>query len=567
MSPLDATRPAAGPMGLAPGPGDELLFVPLGGSGEIGMNLNLYGYGGQWLMVDCGVMFGDDSTPGIELIMPDPQFITERREDLLALVLTHGHEDHIGAVAHLWPRLRCPVYASPFTAALLRRKLAEAGLKDELRIRDLPLDRAIRIGPFEVEAILLTHSIPEPSALVLRTPLGTILHTGDWKFDPDPLVGPVADEAALRRLGESDVLALIGDSTNALVPGTSGSERSVRTRLTELIGGYDGCVAVACFASNVARLETVAHAARAHDRVPALVGRSLRRIDEAAREAGYLRELPPFFGEQEITTLPRRRRLLLCTGSQGEPRAALSRIATDAHPHIKLGAGDTVIFSSRVIPGNERPILALQDRLRRLGVEVVTALQEDVHVSGHPAREELARMYQWVRPRLAIPVHGEHAHLTAHAELARDCQVPQTLVPENGSVVRLAPGTPAIVDHVPAGRLALDGRRLVPMDSSAIKRRRRIARDGAVVATLVVDGRGRLVAEPQLSLMGLADDDADLVLESAAAIAVKEAVRDLSGEDRRDDQAISETARRALRRVVLAEHGKKPPIEIHVVRV
>src|SRR5271168_3623973 len=442
---------------------NALLFVTLGGANEIGMNLSLYGYAGDWLILDCGVTFGDDSQPGLEVVMPDPAFIVERRDRLLGIVATHAHEDHIGAIPYLWPQLRCPVWATPFTASLLRAKLAEAGLADKVRINIVPMSGRFTIGPFDLELITLTHSIPEPNAVVLRTAAGTVLHTGDWKFDPDPLIGEPADEAALRRLGDEGVLAMICDSTNALRPGSSGSEADLRRSLTELVGRYDARVAVACFASNVARLETIAHAAAAHGRDVALVGRSLWRIDKAARENGYLADLPRFLTEDEAGYIPRDKIVLICTGSQGEPRAALARIAREDHPNIVLETGDVVIFSSRIIPGNEKSINRLQNALVRLGIEIITEEDHFVHVSGHPARDELVRMYQMVRPKVAIPVHGEARHLIAHAHLAEECQVEQPLVIQNGDLVRLDRGGGAIVDAVPVGRIASDGKSLLPI--------------------------------------------------------------------------------------------------------
>ncbi len=482
--------------------------MALGGANEIGMNLGLYGYAGDWLILDCGVTFGDDSQPGLEVVMPDPAFIAERRDRLLGIVATHAHEDHIGAIPYLWPQLRCPVWATPFTASLLRAKLVEVGLADKVRINIVPLSGRFTIGPFDLELVTLTHSIPEPNAVVLRTRAGTVLHTGDWKLDPDPLIGEPADEAALTRLGDEGVLALIGDSTNALRPGRSGSEADLRRSLTDLVGRYDARVAVGCFASNVARLETIAHAAVAHGREVALVGRSLWRIDKAARENGYLAGLPPFLTEDEAGYVPRDKILMICTGSQGEPRSALARIARDDHPSVELEPGDVVIFSSRIIPGNEKSIGRLQNALARLGVEIVTEEDHFVHVSGHPARDELIRMYQMIRPRIAIPVHGEARHLIAHANLAAECQVPQPLIIENGDMVRLGSGAAAIVDEVPVGRLASDGKSLLPVDGSALKDRRRAGFNGNVVATLVLDRLGRLAAPPAIAVIGLVEAEA-----------------------------------------------------------
>jgi ribonuclease J len=549
-----------------PGP-DELLFLPLGGAGEIGMNLNLYGHDGKWLMVDLGVSFGDEATPGIEVIMPNPRFIEERREDLVGLVLTHAHEDHLGAVPYLWERLGCPVWATPFTAAVLRRKLHDSEIAGQVPIIEVPMSGRFQAGPFEIELVTLTHSIPEPNALVIRTGAGTVLHSGDWKFDPEPLVGPAADIDALRRLGEEQILALVCDSTNALVAGHSGSEAEVREELTRLFGRFQNRIAVACFASNVARLESVVHAALAHDRHVALVGRSMRRIVEAAQETGYLHGLPPFVSEHDAGYLPREKVALLCTGSQGEPRSALARIARNDHPQVTLDPGDAVIFSSRVIPGNEKAIGALQNDLARLEVEIVTAEDEPVHVSGHPAREELARMYQLVRPRIAIPVHGERRHLEAHARLAEECQVPQAIAAENGRMIRLAPGPAEVAGEVEFGRIGLDGSALVPLGGALIKHRHRISASGSAVATLVMGRDGRLIAEPQVTLHGLVDPDADGAALGSAAAAVRSAVEALNPGQRSDDAAVKEAARLAVRRYIHAERGKKPLTDVHLVRV
>jgi ribonuclease J len=546
---------------------EELLFLPLGGAGEIGMNLNLYGHAGKWLMIDLGIAFGNESTPGIDVIMPDPAFIAERREDLAGLVLTHAHEDHIGAVPYLWPRLRCPIYATPFTASVLRRKLVEAGLHLEAEITEVPMSGRFAVGPFEIELITLTHSIPEPNAVVVRTPLGTVLHTGDWKLDPEPLVGPNADEDALRRLGEEGVLAMVGDSTNAMVEGESGSESEVRDSLMELVGRFKNRVAVACFASNVARLETLAHVAAAHGRHLALVGRSFWHVSQAARENGYLADLPEFVTEHDVGYLPRNAVLMACTGSQGEPRSALARIARGEHPNVVLEKGDAVIFSSRVIPGNERAIGQLQNDLVRLGVEIVTDREYFVHVSGHPARDELAAMYRWIRPKIAIPVHGELRHLVEHAEFARSLQVSEAVVALNGSLVRLAPGPAEIVGEVPAGRLGLDGKALVPLNGGVLRSRHRTLRNGSAVATLVVDGEGRLLAEPQLAAQGLLDPEADQPAYDETVAAIRAALEDLPAAARLDDAAVKEAARLAVRRTLHAIRGKKPVTEVHLVRI
>ena len=557
---MDATTafPAGAP--------EDLHFVALGGAGEIGMNLNLYGYRGRWLMIDLGITFGDDETPGVDVIMPDTTFIEERREALAGIVLTHAHEDHIGAVQYLWPRLGCPVYATPFTAALLRRKLAETPLAD-LPITVISMEGRFSVGPFDLELITLTHSIPEPNAVVLRTAQGTILHTGDWKLDPDPLVGPTADEGALRALGDEGVLALVGDSTNALRDGEAGSEGEVRGALLSLVQKCKGRVAVACFASNVARLQSLADVAEATDRHIALVGRSLWRIVGAARETGYLDRDLPFMSDREAGWLPRDRTLLVCTGSQGEPRAALTRIAKNAHPHISLEKGDSCIFSSRIIPGNEKPISRLHDDLLRMGVDVLTERDHFVHVSGHPCRDELVRMYQWVRPRLAIPVHGERRHMVAHAELARSCQVPETILAENGTVVRLAPGTPTVVAHVPTGRLALEGDAVLPLEGPALRARQRISNHGALVATLVLDRDGKTLQPPRIAAPGIYDEETDGPSLAEVASAATAALDRLSVRDRRDDTAVEEAVATAIRRVVRIGRGKRPMTTVHLVRV
>ncbi|NKB57063.1 MAG: MBL fold metallo-hydrolase [Alphaproteobacteria bacterium] len=546
----------------------ELLFLSLGGAGEIGMNLNLYGHAGAWLMVDLGITFGDDETPGIDVIMPDPTFIEERVDTLAGLVLTHAHEDHIGAVPYLWRRLRCPLYATPFTASILRRKLAEAGLEKEAPITEIPLSGRFDVGPFNIELITLTHSIPEPNACVIRTGAGTVMHTGDWKLDPDPRIGPSTDEAALIRAGEEGILAMVCDSTNVLVEGTSGSEGDVRAKLTEMIGKYDNRIVVACFASNVARLDSIAHAAAAHDRSVGLVGRSLWRFYDAAQENGYLTDIPRFLSPKEANLLPRDKVVLICTGSQGEPRAALSRIARNDHSDAALDPGDVVIFSSRVIPGNEKSIGRLQNRLTALGVDLLTTHEEKhIHVSGHPARDELAQMYQWVRPKIAVPVHGEERHMRAHAKLAQECQVPEAFFAPNGTVLKLAPGPAEIVDEVFSGRLALDGSRLISMGSSALRERRKMLHSGAAVVTVIVNQAGELQTDPQISTHGVFDLEDDYEIAESLIDSAAETVEDLPRPSRRDDDAIREAVRVAVRRKFRALCGKRPKVDIHLIRL
>ena len=546
---------------------DDLIFLPLGGAGEIGMNLNLYGHSGKWLMVDLGITFGDDMTPGVDLITPDPTFIAERRDDLLGLVLTHAHEDHLGAVPHLWPRLRCPVYATPFTARVLRRKLLEHGLEDEVPVHIVPLGGEVVLPPFDITFMAITHSILEPNALAIRTPAGTVLHTGDWKLDPEPLVSAPTDEAAFRAVGDAGVVAMVCDSTNALVDGTSGSEAGVRQRLIDLVGTKTGRVAITTFASNVARIKTMAEVARAHDRHLIVVGRSLWRMIEAARETGYMDDLGPVLDDREGGYLPPEKVLYLCTGCQGEPRGAMARIAGGSHPEVTLGAGDCVIFSSRIIPGNERAIGRMHNQLVEAGIDVVSERDADVHVSGHPCRDELAAMYCWVRPRIAVPVHGEMRHMRAHASLARGLQVPHAAIAANGQVLRLDADAPEVVGEVQSGRLLIDGSRLVENSDGALRDRRRLMFDGTIVTTLVVDEAGELLADPSVVLQGLPGCGDGGPLPDMVEEAIDTAVDRLGRGARRHDERIEEAARVAARRCVRAFCGKRPVTEVRVLRL
>ncbi len=547
---------------------DELLFVALGGAGEIGMNMNLYGFGPpqdmRWMIVDCGVTFANGTVPGIDVLMADPAFIEERRENLEGLVLTHAHEDHLGAVQYLWDRLRCPVYATPFAASILRRKLPETGLEGKLKVNQIDLGGTFNVGPFAIEMISLTHSIPEPNALAIRTGAGLVLHTGDWRLDPGPVVGGTADEEALKRLGDDGVLAVVGDSTNVFNPTSSGSESDLLESLTDLIAGRENRVAIACFATNVARLKTVSQAARSNGRDVVLAGRSLRRIDEAARENGYLDGVPAFLAEEDAGHLPKDKSLIICTGSQGEPRSALARIAAGDHPRVSLDEGDVVIFSSKIIPGNEMNISALQNKLIGRGVEVITEYDRFVHVSGHPCRDEMRRMYEYVRPRVSIPVHGETRHLLEHARLADECGVAERVVAENGSMVRLFPGPAGIVDHVPTGRLALVGKRLVALDGDLVRRRNRALYNGTALVTVVLNGAGKPVSELRISTIGVFEEGEDCGLAIDAA---GRAIAELPAKSRKDDETVSEAVRIAVRRVLREKFGRKPETIVHVVRV
>jgi ribonuclease J len=559
---------------MMPAPGDELVFLPLGGSNEIGMNFNLYGYGPahnrKWIVVDLGVTFGDQTTPGVEIILPDPTFIEEHAKDVLGIVLTHAHEDHIGAVAWLWPRLKAPLYATPFTAFLLREKLREAGLADGAHITEIPLGGAFTLGPFELTLLTLTHSIPEPNGVAIRTPLGVVLHTGDWKIDPDPLTGEATDEAAIRRLGDEGVLAMVCDSTNVFVDGEAGSEADVRTVLSSLIAGLKGGVAAACFASNVARMDTIIRAAEAAGRRVCLVGRSMIRMSQAARSVGLLDGVGPFLNDVEAKKFPKQQVLYLCTGSQGEPRAALARMADRTHPHVKLGQGDACIFSSRIIPGNEVPIRNMQNKLADLGVRLYTERDHPgIHVSGHPCRAELERMYQWARPTIAIPTHGERRHLLEHAAFARDLQISQAVAPRNGDMVRLAPGKAEIIDEVPAGRLYVDAGVVTAENGEALRERRHAAVNGMLTVSLVLDGRDRIAAGPLVRAMGLPGDEDYTASEAAEDLGLeaKDAFYALSLSDRDNDSAVEAALSRALKKAAFRIWKRRPVVEASVLRV
>ncbi|MDX2277085.1 MAG: ribonuclease J [Hyphomonadaceae bacterium] len=560
---------------IKPKPADELVFLPLGGSGEIGMNLNAYGFGPpddrRWIIVDIGVTFGrEELTPGVDLILPDPSYLEDERDNILGIVLTHAHEDHIGALPWLWPRLKAPVYATPFTAALVREKLRERGLLERVPLTLIPLKGKLELGPFDIEFITLTHSIPEPNGLAIRTPLGLVWHTGDWKIDPDPLIGEVTDEAALRAMADEGVLAMVCDSTNVFVEGDSGSEADVRTKLTEVIAGCRNKVAVTAFASNVARVDTVIRAAHASGRTVCLVGRSMHRIVGAAKSVGLLADLPPLIDENEAGGVPDQNILYLCTGSQGESRAALARIARGDHRHVTLGKGDTVIFSSREIPGNETAIHHLYAQLDERGVEVITSDNAPVHVSGHPARDELRQMYQWARPRIAVPVHGERRHILEHVKLAQALQVPEAIAPRNGDLIRLAPGPASVIDEVPSGRLYLDGAVLIPPEDDALRDRKRLGAEGAVMVTLAVTERkNQLAAGPHVSLRGLplADDDEAEEAEDELIRAAEAAFGKLGAADRGDDEAIEAALVRAVRKAAERIWNKRPLVDVSVLRL
>ncbi len=551
----------------------ELVFAALGGIGEIGMNLSIYGFDDgrrrQWLIVDCGVSFAsEEQLPGVDLILPDIRYLIEERRNILGLVLTHGHEDHMGALIDLWPRLHVPLYATPFTAALFEAKrLSEPGAP-EVPVKIVPLGGGLTLGPFAIEFINVAHSIPESNALAIRTPAGTVLHTGDWKIDVTPLVGPPTDEAKLAALGNEGVLALIGDSTNAVRDGRSPSEADVAKTLAELIRTAPARVAVTTFASHVGRIRAVADAARAADREVVVVGRAMERVTQVARETGYLDGVQDFRSADSYGYLPPDKVLALCTGSQGEPRAALARIAEDEHPEVTLVRGDRVIFSSRAIPGNEKAVARVINGLIAQGVEVITDRTHLVHVSGHPRRDELRQMIGWVRPKILIPAHGEALHLAEHAELARQAGVPRVQVCRNGDLVRLAPDGPAIIDEIPAGRLYKDGNLLVNAEARTVTSRRRLSIAGLVSVALALTEKGMLVADPEVELFGIPESDArGGSMSEIARDAVEHAFESMPKPRRRDPDAVSEAVRRAVRAAIAEHWSKKPMCHVHVLVV
>ncbi|MCH1486990.1 MAG: ribonuclease J [Alphaproteobacteria bacterium] len=546
----------------------ELVFLPLGGTGEIGMNCNLYGFGArgkrQWIMVDLGVTFGKHSDPGIDVITPDISFIEKQKKNLCGLLLTHGHEDHIGAVAHLWPRLKCPVYATPFTAALVRGKLAEAGLLDEVPLHIIEPHAHLEIGPFAIDYICLTHSIAEPSALAIEVEGARILHTGDWKIDPDPVIGKLTEVDRLKALGDAGIDAIICDSTNVLSPGRSGSEADVGRMLEDVVCESTGRVVITTFASNVARLTSIAAAAVKSGRHLCLAGRGMHKIYQAARETGYLTQFPEIVDESDAGYLPPEKVLICCTGSQGESNAALGRMANGRHPHLTLEPGDRVIFSSKMIPGNETEILALQNQLAQIDVEIISPNGSDIHVSGHPCRDELADMYEWARPRSAIPVHGEYRHLIAHAALAKELGVAEPCRVHNGDVVRLAPAPTEVIDAVQTGRLHLDGYIMTEGGSAALKERRKISYNGVVFVAVPIDAANRLAGQVEVELAGAPADDGMVKLTDWTLDAVERAIPS-SGRltPERAEQDISVAVRRELSR----RWGKKPLVIVSFVSV
>jgi ribonuclease J len=541
-------------------PRNELLFLALGGSGEIGMNVNLYGCDGKWLMVDCGITFGDASYPGIDVILPDLQFIEDRVDDLLGIVLTHGHEDHIGALPYLAADLGVPLYATPFTAGLIHGKLAEEGIEDRIELNVVKEEGPFDIGPFTITYTPLAHSIPEGNAVLIETPYGKVFHTGDWKLDEAPSLGGSATAEELTAIGDKGVLALVCDSTNVFNPEASGSEADVRKGLDEVVAGAKGRVLVTTFASNAARLQTLGEVARDTGRELCVAGRSLDRIIRVAKATGYLRDFPELIDFDKAMTLPASRVLIVATGGQGEPRAALNRIAEGSHV-LKLHQGDLVVFSSRQIPGNEIAIGKIMNTLADKGVDIITDRQAFVHVSGHPGRPELAAMYKWIRPEIIVPVHGEIRHMHEQARFALSQGVPKAVKQQNGEIIRLAPNGPAKIGHATVGRLVLDGDVILPADGATMGERRRIALYGQMSVAVAIDRKGKLLGAPQIRVQGVpVEEDREDLIE-AAADAAAEAVK----KDWRDREKLRESLRLAVRRVAVRFTGKKPVVDVLLI--
>jgi ribonuclease J len=544
--------------------GAEFVFVPLGGVGEIGMNLYLYGYSRDgarhWLIIDMGVTFGSEYEPGVDVILPDISFLEEERHNISGLLLTHAHEDHFGAVVDLWPRLGgVPVYATAFTAEMLKSKLSEAGLADGFPLEIMPMGGKRSIGPFDVELVSMSHSIPEPSAVIITTPLGAALHTGDWKLDENPLTSAPTDVTRLQALGQNGLAALICDSTNAVRDGVSPSEADVAATLDRLIREAPERVAVTTFASNVARIRSVANAARNAGRELVVVGRAMYRVIDAAQATGYLDPDLQFHEETAFESLPRRKVVALCTGSQGEPRAAMARIAAGDHPNVTLAEGDRVIFSSRTIPGNEKAVGRVQNALADKEIEVITDQDAPVHVSGHPRRGELEQLYRWVKPDVAVPMHGEGRHLEAHAKLAEKLGVKEVIRARNGAVVRLLPGPAKIIDDVPVGRLYRDGAILTRADDGQVRERRKLSFAGSVSVSVILSEKGALLADPEIALSGLpASNTNGVSFATIARDAAIGTIESIPRPRRKDSALVSEAVRRSVRAAVNQAWGKKP---------
>ena len=551
---------------------EEFIFCPLGGSGEIGMNMNLFAYGNpdnrKWLIVDIGVTFADDTIPGIDLIYPDPGFIVEKKDDLVGLVLTHGHEDHIGAIAHIWPKLKCNIYATPFTSVLIQEKFKEKKIDISNKLKIVQLNGNIQLGPFKVEFITLTHSILEPNGLSIETPSGTLLHTGDWKIDPNPMIGQKINEKKLKEIGEKGILAMVCDSTNVFSPGRAGSEGDVRKSLLKIIENKKKRVIVTSFASNVARMESIFYCAEKTGRQISLVGRSMQRIYKAARQCNYLNNFIEPLDPRDAKKIDRKKILYLCTGSQGEPNGAMMRVANYIHRDVMIEKNDTVIFSSKIIPGNEKKLYKLHNQLVKNGIDVVSEDNEFVHVSGHPNRDDLKDMYNWVKPKSVIPVHGEHRHMIEHINFAKEMQVPYPVQVENGDIVQLYPGDkPLVIDKAPVGRIYVDGNISVGEDSQSLKDRINISYNGFVEVTILINNSGNIVKNPIVSCKGIPrnteNDNFVFDLEDR----IKNICKTFSLKNAKQEHNLIENIKTNCRKIVKQMTGKRPYTNVNLIRI
>ena len=550
---------------------ENLLFCPLGGSGEIGMNMNLYAYGNEenqkWIIVDMGVTFADDSVPGVDLIYPDAGFIIDKKDELLGIVLTHAHEDHIGSISHIWPKLKCKIYATPFTAVLIQEKFKEKKIDITNYLKIVELNSQIKLGPFEIDFVTLTHSILEPNGLSITTPEGVILHTGDWKVDPNPLIGNKVDEKKLRSIGEKGVIAMICDSTNVFSPGRAGSENDVRESLLKIISSQKKRVLVTSFASNVARMESIFYIAKQTKRNISLVGRSMNRIYKAAKQCGYLKDVIEPVDPRDANKISRERIIFLCTGSQGEPMGALNRIANEIHPDVNIESGDTVIFSSKIIPGNEKKLYALQNSIVKRNIDVITEENAFVHVSGHANREDLKDMYQWVKPKCVIPVHGEHRHMKEHISFAKEMQIPFNLKIENGDIIRISKDQkPEIIDQAPTGKIYLDGNVAVSLDSSSIKERKNISVNGLLEITLIISNNGK-IKKPIISFRGIPQDETSETFKFDLEDEITKTCKSFDVKNFKQEKNLIDAIKQNCRKIIKEKTGKRPFTNVNIARV
>ena len=551
---------------------EEFIFCPLGGSGEIGMNMNLYAYGNpgnrKWIIVDIGVTFADDTIPGIDLIYPDPGFIIDKKDDLVGLILTHAHEDHIGAIAHIWPKLLCDIYATPFTSVLIKEKFKEKKIDIGNKLKIVQLNGSVELNPFKVEFVTLTHSILEPNGLSIQTPAGVVLHTGDWKIDPNPLIGEKINEKKLKKIGEKGVLAMICDSTNVFSPGRAGSESDVRKSLLTIMENKQKRIIVTSFASNVARMESIFYCAKKTGRQISLVGRSMHRIYKAAKQCGYLSNLIVPLDPRDAKKIDRKKIVYLCTGSQGEPNGAMMRISNYQHPDVIMEKNDTVIFSSKIIPGNEKKLYKLHNQLVKNGIEVVSEENHFVHVSGHPNREDLKEMYNWVKPKSVIPVHGEHRHMIEHINFAKEMQVPHPVQVENGDIVQLYPGDkPEVNDKAPVGRMFVDGKLSVGEDSQSLKERINISYNGILEVTILINNSGLMVKNPIISFKGIPSNGESSNFVFDLADKIKNTCKTYSLKSSKQEQNLIEEVKSNCRKVVKEKTGKRPYTNVNLVRI